>query len=101
MVPFNYGTILDYSASHYIPIQDGNVAIFDAFKNLAHVTNLTTFDELTIVTENLLNHFPQSHMEKLLEAALQQIVKMLDEITIHHRLTNNINLIGKTETSFR
>lgn len=45
------------------------------------------------MTESPLNHFSQSHMTKLLEADLQQIVKMMDELKIHHRLSLNINFI--------
>lgn len=95
MADTSAATILDYSSSHYIPIQDGDVVIFSDFETLAHITNLTSFGELVEETGRLVDLFPKSHMRKLLEADLDQIVKMMDSLAIHHRQSRSINLIGK------
>lgn len=89
-----HATILDYSSSHYIPISDGDAAIFDNYGVLPHVTNLTDFVEIAKETKDLVNLFPQTHMKKLLEADVDQILKIIESLRIHHRNARSINFIG-------
>lgn len=91
---FNHGTILDYSSSHYIPISDGSAAIFENYGILAHVTNLTDFMRISYDAKKLTELLPQSHMRKLLEADVDQILKMMKSLQIHHRHSRSINFIG-------
>lgn len=85
---------MDYSSSHYIPISDGHAAIFEDYGVLAHITNLTDFVEISEKTKTLTDLLPQSHMRKILESDVDQILKMTESLRIHHRQARSINLIG-------
>jgi len=94
ILSINHATILDYSSSQYIPISDGSAAIFDNYGILVHVTNLTDFLSIAEETKNLTNYWPPTHMRKLLEADVDQILKMIESLRVHYRHARSINLIG-------
>jgi len=87
---------LDYSSSHYIPVSNGKVAVFENYQALAHVTNLTDFITITSETEKLMElylHLP-SLTRKILETDLQEIRKIVNSLRIHHRYALSIHFIG-------
>lgn len=90
----NRATILDYTSSHYIPVADGNVAIFDGYRALTHVTDLSNFTTIAEETQNLTDLLPHSHMRKLLESDVNQINRAINSLRIHHRHARSINILG-------
>jgi hypothetical protein len=86
--------LTDYSSSDYIPLVDGNVVIWKNFEYLRHSSNLSMYSEIAEETKALMNHFPQSHMKKILESDIGHIKTLLDTVKTHHRHARSINILG-------
>ena len=67
LVSQTFGELIDYSASKYISIVEGQVAIFKDYGALAHMTNLSNYEDLRKETEKLIDYISQSYMKKFLE----------------------------------
>lgn len=77
--------LIDFTGSDYIPIEDGNVVIWQDFDFLRHTTNLTAYSEIADETKELTSHFPSSHMVKILESDIMRIETLLSSLEVHHR----------------
>lgn len=86
--------LIDYSGSDYIPIEDGDVIIWQDFDYLRHTSNLTIYLEIADETEKLMEHFPSSHMVKILESDIKRIRSLLQSLYVHHRHARSINILG-------
>lgn len=86
--------LIDFSGSDYIPIEDGDVIIWQDFDYLRHTTNLTIYSGIAEETERLTDHFPSSHMVKILDADIRRIRSLLETLYIHHRHARSINILG-------
>lgn len=86
--------LIDYSGSNYIPILDGNVIIWKDFDYLRHTTNLTMYSEIADETEQLTEHFPLSHMVKILDSDDSRVRTILASFDIHHRHGRSLNILG-------
>lgn len=83
---------MDYSNSDYIPLMDGNTVIWKEFKFLRHSSDLAMYSEIVEETKSLMNQFP--HMKKILESDIGHITSLLETVTIHHRQTRSLNILG-------
>lgn len=86
--------LIDFTGSDYIPIEDGNVVIWQDFDFLRHTTNLTAYSEIADETKELTSHFPSSHMVKILESDIMRIETLLSSLEVHHRHARSINILG-------
>lgn len=84
----------DYSSADYIPISDGDLTIWQGFDYFKHSTNLESYSTMASETKQLTNHFPLSHMKKLLDADVEHINTLLATLNVHHRHARSINLLG-------
>lgn len=83
----------DYSNSDYIPIQDGDVTIWQNYDYIKHTTNLKTYMDIADETKRLTSHFPSSHMRVLLDSDIEHIRILLTTLDTHHRQARSINLL--------
>ena len=86
--------LIDYSNSDYIPITDGDVVIWKDFDYLRHTTNLTMYSEIADETRHLTEHFPLSHMVKILVSDVARIRDIVASFEIHHRHARSLNILG-------
>lgn len=86
--------LTDYSNSNYIPVSDGYVTIWQDFEYLRHTTNLTLYSEVADDTERLKEHFPQSHMKKILDSDIGHVRTLITTIDVHRRHTRSIKFLG-------
>lgn len=86
--------LIDFTGSDYIPIEDGDVIIWKDSDYLRHTTNLTIYLEIAEETEKLTDHFPSSHMVKILESDIKRIRSLLESLYVHHRHARSINMLG-------
>lgn len=86
--------LTDYSNSDYIPLQDGDVTVWQNFDYLQHTTNLTTYMEIAKETKGLMTHFPLSHMKMLLDSDIARIKVLLATLDTHHRQARSLNFLG-------
>lgn len=86
--------LTDYSNSDYIPLQDGDVTVWQDFDYLQHTTNLTTYMEIAKETKGLMTHFPLSHMKMLLDSDIARIKVLLATLDTHHRQARSLNFLG-------
>lgn len=88
------GRLIDYSNARYIPVTGGNLVIWEGFGHIKHATNLTLYELLNDETTDATDHFPQSHMKKLLQADITQINRLIQTVNTHHRQARSLNAIG-------
>lgn len=86
--------ILNYTSSYYIPITTGRVAIHEQYGLLLHKTNLSIYEAIVDDTNGLLEQFPQSHIKRLLTNDAEHITQLLDAVSLHHRQSRSINVLG-------
>lgn len=94
LVSASTGRIIDYSKAKYIPVVEGELVIWENFGHIKHVTNLTLYEFLRDETINATEHFPQTHMKKLLEADINQMSRLIQTVNTHHRQTRSLNALG-------
>lgn len=88
------GRLIDYTNAKYIPVAGGDLVIWEGFGHIKHVTNLTFYELIRDETANATNHFPLTHMKKLLDADINQISRLLQTINTHHRQARSLNALG-------
>ncbi|KAH8265185.1 hypothetical protein KR026_010823, partial [Drosophila bipectinata] len=47
----------DYTNADYIPIEDGDIVVWESFGYLQHATNVTTYEDFADQTEELTRTF--------------------------------------------
>lgn len=94
LVSATSGRLIDYSNAGYIPVTGGDLVIWESYGHIKHVTNLTLYERLKDETANATDHFPQTHMRKLLDADVNQISRLIQTVNTHHRQARSLNFIG-------
>jgi len=84
----------DYSHARYIPIEDGDVTIWDKFGYIGHSTNISSYETYAREARKILDLFTMDHMTKVLRTDFGRIDTLKDTLRVHHRQTRSLNLLG-------
>jgi len=85
--------LYDFTNAVYIPIEDGDIVVWESYGYLQHATNMTTYEVYADQTETLTKTFTDDHRIPVITTDLRHIRKLVPTLKIHHRAARSINLI--------